>query len=70
MNSRVKFSRARHAVWIDVDQALWREAARKGTRLHFIDGQDLTVDEKPGDVKRLLRRGRESRRQARRSPRQ
>ena len=59
MKSLVKLKRGRHAVWIDPDQVLWCEAGREGTRLHFIDSWDLTVDERPGDVNRLLRRRRQ-----------
>jgi hypothetical protein len=68
MSSLVELSRRHHAVWIDPDQVLWSEAVRGGAKIHFIDGQDLTVDNGPGDVDILLRRLRQqsslSRRQA------
>jgi hypothetical protein len=50
MKSLVKLKRGRHAVWIDPGQVLWSEAVRRGAKIHFIDGQDLTVDNGPGDV--------------------
>ena len=45
---RALVSRAHKAVWIDPDQILWCEPAGSGTKIHFTDGQDLTVDQSIG----------------------
>ena len=51
-----KLSRGRRAVWIDPDQVMWTDAVREGSRLRFIDGQDLTVDQSPDEVDNLFGR--------------
>jgi hypothetical protein len=55
----VELSRARRKVWIHRDQILWCEPAGSGAKLHFLDGQDLTVDQSPDEVDILFRKKRE-----------
>jgi hypothetical protein len=46
----VELGRAHKEVWINPDQIVWCEPAGSGTKIHFADGQDLTVDQSPDDI--------------------
>jgi hypothetical protein len=50
MKFLVELGRAHKEVWINPDQIVWCEPAGSGTKIHFADGQDLTVDQSPDDI--------------------
>jgi DNA-binding LytR/AlgR family response regulator len=57
--SRAHVNRAHKAVWIDFDQILWCESAGSGTKIHFTDGQDLTVEQNPDEIGVIFRNARQ-----------